>query len=80
MRAIRNATNHELEWVQPRLLSDTYELHMLGGELLARMAMRGSNSADAVCSDGSYTFPAEGPLQDAHRRLCGLFASAHGDA
>lgn len=60
MRAIRNATNHELEWVQPRLLSDTHELHMLGGELLAKLVMRGSNSADAVCSDGSFTFQRKG--------------------
>src|SRR5580765_6103664 len=60
MRAIRNATNHELEWIWPRLLSDEYELHIRDGELLAKLAMHGSNSADAVSADGSFRFQRKG--------------------
>lgn len=60
MRAIRNATNHELEWISSGLLSDEYELHIRDGELLAKLAMHGSNSADAVCTDGSFRFQCKG--------------------
>lgn len=60
MRAIRNATSHELEWISPQLLSDGFELHIRGGELLAKLVMHGSNSADAVCADGSFRFQRKG--------------------
>ena len=60
MRAIRNATNHELEWISPQLLSDEYELRIRDGELLAKLVMHGSNSADAVCVEGSFRFQRKG--------------------
>jgi hypothetical protein len=60
MRAIRNATNHELEGISPQLLSDEYELRIRDGELLAKLVMHGSNSADAVCVEGSFRFQRKG--------------------